>query len=93
MHVCLYDCMYIIPSMWNLKCILSVILQLADIDIEPVCKAPVLPKCGVQYLQSGIKWGKFQDGFPNLFIEEVKKVAGRDGEFVQLTFCFKKYFH
>ena len=26
-----------------------------------------------------IKWGRFNDGFPNLFIENVKEMAGRDG--------------
>jgi len=36
----------------------------------------------VRYLSSGIKWGKFQDGFPNLFIDNVKGVAGRDVIFV-----------
>lgn len=34
----------------------------------------------VRYLNCGIKWGKFQDGFPNLFIDNVKHVAGRDGK-------------
>ena len=27
-----------------------------------------------------IKWDVFQDGFPNLFIDNVKGVAGKDGE-------------
>ncbi len=26
-----------------------------------------------------IKWGKFNDGWPNLFIEDVKEMAGKDG--------------
>ena len=27
-----------------------------------------------------IKWSTFRDGFPNLFIEDVKDMAGKDGE-------------
>lgn len=27
-----------------------------------------------------IKWDQFNDGWPNLFIENVKEMAGRDGE-------------
>jgi len=38
----------------------------------------------VIYKNDGIKWQKFQDGFPNLFIEDVKNVTGRDG---QLSLC------
>jgi len=38
----------------------------------------------VIYKNEGIKWQKFQDGFPNLFIEDVKNVTGRDG---QLSLC------
>ncbi|XP_046581521.1 ribose-phosphate pyrophosphokinase 4-like isoform X1 [Haliotis rubra] len=31
----------------------------------------------VEYKQT-IQWGKFNDGFPNLFIQEVKEMAGKD---------------
>ncbi|XP_067667315.1 uncharacterized protein [Haliotis asinina] len=31
----------------------------------------------VEYKQT-IEWGKFNDGFPNLFIQEVKEMAGKD---------------
>jgi len=34
----------------------------------------------VVYKNGGIKWLKFQDGFPNLFIEDVKNVTGHDGQ-------------
>ena len=27
-----------------------------------------------------IQWNKFADGFPNLFIEDVRYMAGKDGE-------------
>jgi len=33
----------------------------------------------VIYKNDGIKWLKFHDGFPNLFIEDVKNVTGHDG--------------
>lgn len=32
----------------------------------------------VQYKNLGIRWDKFHDGFPNLFIDDVKNVAGKD---------------
>jgi len=38
----------------------------------------------VVYKNNGIKWLKFQDGFPNLFIEDVKNVTGCDGKFFAL---------
>ena len=27
-----------------------------------------------------VKWGKFRDGWPNIFIENVSAIAGRDGK-------------
>ena len=42
----------------------------------------------VIYKNDGIKWRKFEDGFPNLFIEDVKNVTGRDGELLScIDFC------
>jgi len=38
-----------------------------------------LGRRSVTYKQAGIKWMKFHDGFPNLFIEDVKNVTGHDG--------------
>ena len=32
-------------------------------------------------LKDDIKWDHFADGFPKLFIENVKDLAGRDGLF------------
>ena len=34
----------------------------------------------VVYKNDGIKWMKFHDGFPNLFIEDVKQLTGHDGQ-------------
>ena len=31
-------------------------------------------------LKSDIKWECFRDGWPNIFIENVEEIAGRDGE-------------
>ena len=31
-------------------------------------------------LWKGIQWGKFRDGWPNIFINDVQDIAGRDGE-------------
>ncbi len=40
-------------------------------------------------LKDTIKWDKFEDGWPNLFIEDVRKdCAGRDG---MLQVCLYKY--
>lgn len=30
-------------------------------------------------LHSNLKWDSFADGWPNIFIENVKEIAGRDG--------------
>lgn len=30
-------------------------------------------------LWKGIKWEKFRDGWPNIFINDVQDIAGRDG--------------
>ena len=27
-----------------------------------------------------MKWGTFKDGWPNIFIDEVQTIAGRDGK-------------
>jgi len=46
----------------------------------------------VVYKHDGIKWLKFQDGFPNLFIEDVKDVTGRDGSlFLWIDYCCSVY--
>ena len=34
----------------------------------------------VEFRRDGILWGSFKDGWPNLFIENVKQCAGRDGK-------------
>lgn len=31
-------------------------------------------------LKSDINWGCFRDGWPNIFIENVEEIAGRDGK-------------
>ena len=31
-----------------------------------------------------IQWQKFPDGFPNLFIDDVKNMAGKDGRYFQV---------
>jgi len=38
-----------------------------------------LARRSVKYWANGIRWNKFQDGFPDLFLEGVKSLAGRDG--------------
>lgn len=27
-----------------------------------------------------VKWGRFKDGWPNIFIDDVHSIAGRDGK-------------
>lgn len=33
----------------------------------------------IEHKQMLLQWGKFADGFPNLFINDVKEMAGKDG--------------
>ena len=33
----------------------------------------------IEHKQMLVQWGKFADGFPNLFINDVKEMAGKDG--------------
>ena len=35
-------------------------------------------------LRDTIRWESFPDGFPNLFIEDAKNMAGKDGMFLRL---------
>ena len=45
----------------------------------------------VVYKNDGIKWEKFNDGFPNLFIEDVKNVTGHDGWFFLLHYLLLNF--
>jgi len=29
---------------------------------------------------NGVRWGTFKDGWPNIFIDDVQSIAGRDGK-------------
>lgn len=35
----------------------------------------------VQLMEDGIQWDRFRDGWPNLMINNVQEIAGRDGQF------------
>ena len=35
----------------------------------------------VQLMEDGIQWNRFRDGWPNIMINNVQEIAGRDGQF------------
>jgi len=48
------------------------------------------PQARKVILRSDINWEHFADGFPKLFIENVKDMAGRDGEGSNVQSCWEK---
>ena len=40
----------------------------------------VKQKCRLVELYDHVQWNKFKDGWPNIFIDDVHDIAGRDGE-------------
>lgn len=63
-----------------------------SVDMNPV-KNALVPARHVEF-RNTIQWKNFQDGFPNLFIEDVKYMAGKDvifiGSFHSPTIVFEQ---
>lgn len=62
---------------------LVVLLNMMILDIRSLC-LQVKQKYRLVELCENVRWNKFKDGWPNIFIDDVQNIAGRDGKYCLL---------
>ena len=72
-------CVLLAQSNW-IKWLIVMLPQQVSQSLSNSSLASLGSRRGVAYQNDGVRWMKFHDGFPNLFIDDVKNVRGRDGE-------------